>query len=411
VDGCEEGRWGSQAAFRPLSCFETALKVYVYDTGNLTKQPLYCSAGQWGTEVVVHKWLEQAACRTMNPEEADFFFVPSYSTCLWVKEGVENDTAAEQKIFGPIMELLASSPWYKRRDGMDHIFLFADGQGPRKWLQYDLVRSSSIFLQVEAKCPTWNDEELRERQVDVKSCFSRWKDIVIPGHTDYARLAYMRLHNRPSDERRLIATFHGRHGRLHQGYRYCTVRNELAALGAQGEPGLDIGGFVGDYLERMGLSHFCIVPAGTSPWTNHLYESFFSGCIPVIMSDEYELPFWEEIDWPSLSIRWPEGVANETLVDFLGSFGQESVREMKARVDATACWFDWYSTDPSCSPLLAITRALERRKERFPRYHGHFWNSPYKESAPPRRTLFHVFPDEGDMFPQIPEIFVAKEDD
>ena len=27
VDGCEEGRWGSQAAFRPLSCFETALKV------------------------------------------------------------------------------------------------------------------------------------------------------------------------------------------------------------------------------------------------------------------------------------------------------------------------------------------------------------------------------------------------
>ena len=53
----------------------------------------------------------EAACRTKNPEEADFFFVPSYSTCLWVKEGVENDTAAEQKIFGPIMELLASSPW------------------------------------------------------------------------------------------------------------------------------------------------------------------------------------------------------------------------------------------------------------------------------------------------------------
>lgn len=43
------------------SIWESAeCKVYVYDTGNLTKQPLYCSAGQWGTEVVVHKWLEQA---------------------------------------------------------------------------------------------------------------------------------------------------------------------------------------------------------------------------------------------------------------------------------------------------------------------------------------------------------------
>ena len=27
---------------------------------------------------------------------------------------------------------------------------------------------------------------------------------------------------------------------------------------------------VGDYLERMGMSHFCLVPGGTSPWTNHL---------------------------------------------------------------------------------------------------------------------------------------------
>ena len=37
----------------------------------------------------------------------------------------------------------------------------------------------------------------------------------------------------------------------------------------------------------MGDSLFCLVPGGTSPWTNHLYESFFAGCIPVIISDLY----------------------------------------------------------------------------------------------------------------------------
>ena len=42
-------------------------------------------------------------------------------------------------------------------------------------------------------------------------------------------------------------------------------------------------GFLGDWFSQ-GASHFCLVPMGTSSWTNHLYESFFAGCIPVILS-------------------------------------------------------------------------------------------------------------------------------
>ena len=64
--------------------------------------------------------------------------------------------------------------------------------------------------------------------------------------------------------------------------------------------------FVDNYLDRKGDAHFCLVPAGTSPWTNHLYESFFAGCIPVIVSDEYDVAFADELDWSRFSIRWPE---------------------------------------------------------------------------------------------------------
>ena len=45
---------------------------------------------------------------------------------------------------------------------------------------------------------------------------------------------------------------------------------------------------------------------GTSPWTNHLYESFYAGCIPVILSDEYEVAFAADLPWQKFSIKWPE---------------------------------------------------------------------------------------------------------
>ena len=62
------------------------------------------------------------------------------------------------------------------------------------------------------------------------------------------------------------------------------------------------------------MARFCLVPAGTSPWTNHLYEAFFAGCIPVVLSDALALPFPEEIAWPQVAIRWPEAAANASLI-------------------------------------------------------------------------------------------------
>ena len=32
-----------------------------------------------------------------------------------------------------------------------------------------------------------------------------------------------------------------------------------------------------DYFRRSGLSRFCLIPAGLTAWTIHLYEAFFFG--------------------------------------------------------------------------------------------------------------------------------------
>merc|ERR1719191_804717 len=82
-------------------------------------------------------------------------------------------------------------------------------------------------------------------------------------------------------------------------------------------PNVSIGGVTEDYFDIMGSSHFCLVPEGTSSWTNHLYESFFAGCIPVILSDRFVLPFQEFIEWQDLSIRWPQHRVDETLYNYI----------------------------------------------------------------------------------------------
>ena len=62
-----------------------AFKIYVYDVSAydelvpLTAGAGFCKDNQWGWEVLLHYWFLACPCRTDNPMEADFFFVPQYT--------------------------------------------------------------------------------------------------------------------------------------------------------------------------------------------------------------------------------------------------------------------------------------------------------------------------------------------
>ncbi|CAE7212047.1 RPS3A [Symbiodinium sp. CCMP2456] len=366
-------------------CHGADLKIYVYDVPeNLTRHPLHCVLGQWGTEVLFHQYFLSSACRTLDPEQAELFYVPIYGTCLFTKDALDNDADASERIWDPLIRRIFAQPWAQRNKLMDHIFLFADGQSARIWDSYDLVRSEAVFLMVESKCPTW-DEPMR-RYSDIKACSSGWKDIIIPGHIDYARLQAMRRYNRPTAQRELIMTFHGSHSGNKEVYDQCAVRDKVMELAQFA--GVDVGGFVPNYLEIKGNAHFCLIPAGTSPWTNQLYESIQCGCIPVILSDEYEVAFQHLIDWRRISIKWPEALVGKELYEFLASISLETIAAMKADVDDHSCWFDYFSTQPDCSPYAAVLAALVDRRERRLQVYRHwqrFWNVP--KSADGQREI------------------------
>merc|ERR1711941_97464 len=62
------------------------------------------------------------------------------------------------------------------------------------------------------------------------------------------------------------------------------------------------------YVESfVGLTNsvFCFVPRGKSGWSSRFFQTFFAGCVPVLLNDRYEPPYGEILDLASMVLKWP----------------------------------------------------------------------------------------------------------
>merc|ERR1719284_1287145 len=79
------------------------------------------------------------------------------------------------------------------------------------------------------------------------------------------------------------------------------------------------------YMESFkGLTNsiFCFVPRGKSAWSSRFFQTFFAGCIPVLLNDNYEPPFGEILDVTKVALKWPmEDVPG--VVQYLRRLGNE----------------------------------------------------------------------------------------
>lgn len=309
--------------FEPRDCAGSSLRIYIYNTtGDLTRDRLRTGFGMMAAATHVHAYLEHSTCLTQNPEEADLFFIPAYHGKQYVEmlERASHKEVAEELF-----------PYLARRRGVDHFFVV--GANLPSWPQLNPLRHASQLTvesyQVNDEIPRW---------------YSPWKDIMIPGYIDRWRIAAMRAVNKPTHERGFILAFHGNHPGTHHLYVKFNARVRTKILDAfTGIPDCSVGGHTPEFFERMGRSHFCLVPRGSSAWTIHLYESFFFGCVPVILSDELEVPFQGIVNWPSFSLKWPEDRVGPELLERLRSIPLDRIATMKSNLEAAACWFDFHA--------------------------------------------------------------------
>ncbi|XP_068656981.1 uncharacterized protein [Aristolochia californica] len=174
------------------------------------------------------------------------------------------------------------------------------------------------------------------------SAFNTWKDIIITGNVDdgmtqlYGNPVVKPL---PLSKRKYLANFlghaQGKVGRLQlvelakQFPDKAIDPNELSGGQTVLAPGGSFLLFLGilfrvlgihlespelklsgpdklgqsEYFQHLRNAKFCLAPRGESSWTLCFYESFFVECVPVILSDQVELPFQNVIDYTQISIK------------------------------------------------------------------------------------------------------------
>ena len=284
------------------------LKIYIYDLppiyneGQLRINALHppkiwdpnCTTNFYSAEVSLHRFLTQSSHRTLEPMEADFFYVPAYSCCFLINNHPNNLTKTaifHRKLFNHIR---SKYPYFNRSSGRDHVWSFTQGFGAQLFGKWRLIKNS-IFL-------------VHNGQFTLDE-FTPYKDLTIP--PDLTGYNFSTVHELPPSKRpprKWLAHFGGTVLPMNltdeRGSHYSKGVRQYIKEHYSKDPDFCITGTrVKTYVRDMMSSTFCLCPEGWHAWNPRPYQAILLGCIPVLLSEEIELAFEEVIDYSSFMIR------------------------------------------------------------------------------------------------------------
>ncbi|KAF8083999.1 hypothetical protein N665_0740s0016 [Sinapis alba] len=290
--------------FRNLSIFkrsyklmELILKVYIYPDG---EKPIFHQPhlnGIYASEGWFMKLMESnTQFVTKNPEKAHLFYMP-YSVkqlqhAIFVP-GSHNIKPLSIFIRDYVNMLSIKYPFWNRTHGSDHFLVACHDWGPYTVNEHPELRQNTI----KALC----NADLSD------GIFVPGRDVSLPETS--IRNAGRPLRNIGNgnrvSQRPILAFFAGNlHGR---------VRPQLLKHWRNKDDEMKIYGPLPHniarkmtYVQHMKSSKYCLCPMGYEVNSPRIVEAIYYECVPVIIADNFVLPFSEVLDWSAFSVVVPE---------------------------------------------------------------------------------------------------------
>ncbi|XWS49712.1 hypothetical protein CRYUN_Cryun12cG0026800 [Craigia yunnanensis] len=281
---------------RSYELMELILKVYIYPDG---ERPIFHEPhlnGIYASEGWFMKLLEaNTEFVTKYPERAHLFYLPYSSRQLELALYVPNShNLRPLSIFlRDYVNMIASKyPFWNRTHGSDHFLVACHDWGPYITTAHKELRNNSI----KAVCNS-----------DLSENFIPGKDVSLPETA--IRNAGRPLRNigggNRVSQRPILAFFAGNmHGR---------VRPKLLKYWHNKDEEMKIYGPLPirvsrnkTYIQHMKSSKYCICPMGYEVNSPRIVEAIYYECVPVIIADNFVLPFNEVLDWNAFSVTVAE---------------------------------------------------------------------------------------------------------
>ncbi|KAF9602636.1 hypothetical protein IFM89_030524 [Coptis chinensis] len=277
---------------RSYELMESILKVYIYKDG---ARPIFHRPhlrGIYASEGWFMKLMEEnRQFVAKDPKRAHLFYLP-YSArqlelALYVPDS-HNIRPLSIYLRDYVNWIAGKYPFWNRTHGADHFLVACHDWGPYTVTEHkELLRNT-----IKALC----NADLSE------GIFVPGRDVSLPETTIRKPRKPLRdIGGKRVSQRPILAFFAGNmHGR---------VRPTLLQYWGGKDEDMRIYGPLPNrvartmsYAQHMKSSRFCVCPMGYEVNSPRIVEAIYHECVPVIIADNFVLPFSEVLEWKSFSV-------------------------------------------------------------------------------------------------------------